>query len=170
VETLTRLVKAGNTYVNRNQICAVVGSQPFGGEGLSGTGPKAGGPNYLRRFTRYPEVAAASQDEQAQVARAHGCGALEIAPGASGEHCLDGRIAPSLLTELAGFELVAFWGGQGEQVALRQALAARDGPIIALVTNRALADYCVLERHVCIDTTAAGGNASLLASSATIAR
>ncbi len=43
-------VRAGNVYVNRNQIGAVVGQQPFGGEGLSGTGPKAGGPNYLRRF------------------------------------------------------------------------------------------------------------------------
>jgi RHH-type transcriptional regulator, proline utilization regulon repressor / proline dehydrogenase / delta 1-pyrroline-5-carboxylate dehydrogenase len=40
----------GNVYVNRNMIGAVVGTQPFGGTGLSGTGPKAGGPNYLRRF------------------------------------------------------------------------------------------------------------------------
>ena len=42
--------RVGNLYVNRNQIGAVVGVQPFGGEGLSGTGPKAGGPNYLLRF------------------------------------------------------------------------------------------------------------------------
>ena len=42
--------KVGNLYVNRNQIGAVVGVQPFGGEGLSGTGPKAGGPHYLFRF------------------------------------------------------------------------------------------------------------------------
>jgi RHH-type proline utilization regulon transcriptional repressor/proline dehydrogenase/delta 1-pyrroline-5-carboxylate dehydrogenase len=40
----------GNVYVNRNMIGAVVGSQPFGGSHLSGTGPKAGGPNYLHRF------------------------------------------------------------------------------------------------------------------------
>ena len=40
----------GNVYVNRNMIGAVVGTQPFGGSGLSGTGPKAGGPNYVRRF------------------------------------------------------------------------------------------------------------------------
>ena len=45
----TRL-RVGNAYVNRNQIGAVVGVQPFGGEGLSGTGPKAGGPRYLHRF------------------------------------------------------------------------------------------------------------------------
>jgi RHH-type proline utilization regulon transcriptional repressor/proline dehydrogenase/delta 1-pyrroline-5-carboxylate dehydrogenase len=43
-------VRVGNMYVNRNQIGAVVGAQPFGGEGLSGTGPKAGGPHYLHRF------------------------------------------------------------------------------------------------------------------------
>ena len=40
----------GNTYINRNMIGAVVGVQPFGGTGLSGTGPKAGGPHYLARF------------------------------------------------------------------------------------------------------------------------
>jgi len=43
-------IKAGNCYANRNTIGAVVGVQPFGGEGLSGTGPKAGGPHYLTRF------------------------------------------------------------------------------------------------------------------------
>ena len=43
-------IKVGNFYVNRNQIGAVVESQPFGGEGLSGTGPKAGGPHYVQRF------------------------------------------------------------------------------------------------------------------------
>ncbi len=47
---LRRRVRVGNIYVNRNQIGAVVGAQPFGGEGLSGTGPKAGGPHYLHRF------------------------------------------------------------------------------------------------------------------------
>ncbi|MBV8465454.1 MAG: aldehyde dehydrogenase family protein, partial [Burkholderiales bacterium] len=50
VDTVRRLAKVGNLYVNRNQIGAVVGSQPFGGEGLSGTGFKAGGPHYLLRF------------------------------------------------------------------------------------------------------------------------
>jgi RHH-type proline utilization regulon transcriptional repressor/proline dehydrogenase/delta 1-pyrroline-5-carboxylate dehydrogenase len=47
---LARASGAGNIYVNRNMIGAVVGVQPFGGRGLSGTGPKAGGPNYLQRF------------------------------------------------------------------------------------------------------------------------
>ncbi len=52
VQRVTERIRVGNVYVNRNQIGAVVGSQPFGGEGLSGTGPKAGGPHYLRRFAR----------------------------------------------------------------------------------------------------------------------
>lgn len=50
VERITQRLHVGNTYVNRNIIGAVVGVQPFGGEGLSGTGPKAGGPHYLYRF------------------------------------------------------------------------------------------------------------------------
>jgi len=49
-EHIVRRLANGNIYVNRNMIGAVVGTQPFGGSGLSGTGPKAGGPNYLRRF------------------------------------------------------------------------------------------------------------------------
>ncbi len=55
-------IHAGNIYVNRNQIGAVVGSQPFGGEGLSGTGPKAGGPHYLRRFRKGPEAGTHIED------------------------------------------------------------------------------------------------------------
>jgi RHH-type proline utilization regulon transcriptional repressor/proline dehydrogenase/delta 1-pyrroline-5-carboxylate dehydrogenase len=50
VRQVVARLSAGNVYVNRNMIGAVVGTQPFGGSGLSGTGPKAGGPNYLRRF------------------------------------------------------------------------------------------------------------------------
>ncbi len=50
VQRIRARAKVGNLYVNRNIIGAVVGSQPFGGERLSGTGPKAGGPHYLHRF------------------------------------------------------------------------------------------------------------------------
>jgi RHH-type proline utilization regulon transcriptional repressor/proline dehydrogenase/delta 1-pyrroline-5-carboxylate dehydrogenase len=49
-QALADAARVGNVYVNRNMIGAVVGVQPFGGEGLSGTGPKAGGPHYLQRF------------------------------------------------------------------------------------------------------------------------
>src|SRR2546425_7428383 len=50
VDEVVRAARIGNIYVNRSMIGAVVGVQPFGGEGLSGTGPKAGGPHYLPRF------------------------------------------------------------------------------------------------------------------------
>ena len=50
IAKITSRMSAGNIYVNRNMIGAVVGTQPFGGSGLSGTGPKAGGPHYLARF------------------------------------------------------------------------------------------------------------------------
>jgi RHH-type proline utilization regulon transcriptional repressor/proline dehydrogenase/delta 1-pyrroline-5-carboxylate dehydrogenase len=50
IDHIVKRAKVGNCYVNRNQIGAVVGVQPFGGENLSGTGPKAGGPHYLARF------------------------------------------------------------------------------------------------------------------------
>ncbi len=55
-EEIAAQLKAGNVYVNRNQIGAVVGVQPFGGEGLSGTGPKAGGPNSLKPWGRVPQA------------------------------------------------------------------------------------------------------------------
>jgi len=57
---LARLSRAGNVYINRNMIGAIVGVQPFGGRGLSGTGPKAGGPNYLSRLV----VEQATPDEE----------------------------------------------------------------------------------------------------------
>lgn len=50
VQSAAKMAGAGNVYINRNMTGAVVGVQPFGGRGLSGTGPKAGGPNYLTRF------------------------------------------------------------------------------------------------------------------------
>ena len=54
MERVARRARIGNIYVNRNQIGAVVGVQPFGGEGLSGTGPKAGGPHYLSALVKRP--------------------------------------------------------------------------------------------------------------------
>jgi len=49
-QAMAHRARVGNVYINRNMVGAVVGLQPFGGEGLSGTGPKAGGPHYLMRF------------------------------------------------------------------------------------------------------------------------
>lgn len=65
---------------------------------------------------------------------------------------------------LAGFDAVELWADADNQHACRQALANREGPLLPLITERDFAERCVLERHVCIDTPAAGGNAALLAS------
>ena len=64
VQHVVDRVRAGNIYVNRNQIGAVVGSQPFGGEAESGTGPKAGGPHYVRRLLAGAAPSAAGRGAQ----------------------------------------------------------------------------------------------------------
>jgi RHH-type proline utilization regulon transcriptional repressor/proline dehydrogenase/delta 1-pyrroline-5-carboxylate dehydrogenase len=231
VERVTARLRVGNAYVNRNQIGAIVGSQPFGGEGLSGTGPKAGGPHYLPRLQRRAEptstaapagqlvpadrlatalaaarfpprssapgpfdlpgptgesnrlslhprgrvlclgAGAEAAAAQARLAHAAGNAVLAVAEGAAAAladlpvAALDGRIEPAALTALPDLALVAAEGPEDWLRALRVALAGRDGPIVPLVTERAPERY-LLERHLCIDTTAAGGNASLLAASA----
>ena len=63
IDRVTSRIRAGNIYVNRNIIGAVVGVQPFGGHGLSGTGPKAGGPLYVRRLTRRRPIDTANRIE-----------------------------------------------------------------------------------------------------------
>ena len=237
VESITSRLNVGNMYVNRNQIGAIVGSQPFGGEGLSGTGPKAGGPNYIKRFIKArnsvsPALASAADQRatavnqpiersdtlpidvvqqtinemgpisptklgsevmpgptgesnvlstfsrrlvlclgptlecamlQAKIAKDNGCQSLIIAPGARGAAALDGVLARSDLTQLHGFDTVAVWSDEGDQRAIRRALAQRSGAILPLIIEKDMASRCHLERHICIDTTAAGGNAALLA-------
>ncbi len=206
VQAVTSAVRAGNTYVNRNQIGAVVGSQPFGGEGLSGTGPKAGGPHYLVRFTRDPAPPAG--DTPASTTAADAARLLAAAtvpraavsvhdlPGPTGESnrlsaharppllCLGpsredalcqaeavralGGVAveapglqPDALATLEEFSAVLLWGGDPRPYAM--ALAARPGPILPLIDGMPDAGHVLIERHVCIDTTASGGNAQLLA-------
>ncbi|MEM1344499.1 MAG: bifunctional proline dehydrogenase/L-glutamate gamma-semialdehyde dehydrogenase PutA [Pseudomonadota bacterium] len=265
VARIVERLEVGNIYVNRNQIGAVVGSQPFGGEGLSGTGPKAGGPQYLTRFRREvpPEVHAAPVGEVVSTAaleeafaaldagpwsrRPDRCAVLEHAladpaplvtralaaagtvaagplslPGPTGESnrlglhprgailCLgptaeialaqavqalaagcavvlaapdgaalaqplieagvplaafDATVAPETLSALKRLDAVAAAGVSEWTAALRGALAAREGAIVALVSESIAPERYWVERHLCIDTTAAGGNASLLAAS-----
>ncbi|MGL4309773.1 MAG: bifunctional proline dehydrogenase/L-glutamate gamma-semialdehyde dehydrogenase PutA [Paracoccaceae bacterium] len=210
VQSVVERVRAGNIYVNRNQIGAVVGSQPFGGEGLSGTGPKAGGPLYLARFygspaavgradatisdeataqaalddTGTPPMPAArdlpgptgesnrlateprppmlclgpgqaAAEAQAQAIRALG-GAAVLAPG----------LPPEALRRLRGFGGALLWADADTTRAHALALAARPGPILPLVCGMPDAGHALAERHVCIDTTASGGNAQLLAAAA----
>ena len=209
VQTVVDAIHAGNVYVNRNQIGAVVGSQPFGGEGLSGTGPKAGGPFYLPRFGAAETTALGSGwNQKADVAAlaqalakapAGAAQATRDMPGPTGESnrltaaprgpvlCLgpgldamarqtaavealggvavpcEGSLDPDALATLAPLGAVLWWGDEDSGRAYGAALSRRRGPIVALVTAMPDAAHVLHERHVCIDTTAAGGNAALLA-------
>ncbi|MBV1786877.1 bifunctional proline dehydrogenase/L-glutamate gamma-semialdehyde dehydrogenase PutA [Marinobacterium sp. D7] len=255
VKRIVSRIKVGNTYVNRNQIGAIVGSQPFGGEGLSGTGPKAGGPHYVRRFKRAeseqvgadpasrsvgaeslsaaigklsgipvkepqerilalrpffadapapldaePELLPGPTGElnrlsncargvvlclgpdkktalqQAAVALSQGNKVVVIAPGVEAAVAkvteaglpiigLDGLLQPQALSSVEGFEAVVSAAEPELLREYRQALAERDGALLQLITEYTLPERYVIERHLCIDTTAAGGNASLIASS-----
>ena len=259
VQRVVNAARVGNIYVNRNQIGAIVGSQPFGGEGLSGTGPKAGGPHYLGRFRdrgRGLGVAAdapvlfdakalnAAFDHPAKTAWAERTDRIERLlalaevrlapiieaagslprtavdlPGPTGESnrlrlapvgnvlCLnsatDDLVAHVLQALAAGNTVVAVGPGIAAALAdivrpdvplvaleglvdtdslagvdagavataapnedaakIRQALALGDGPLVRFVDEAISPERFVLERAVCIDTTAAGGNAELLA-------
>ena len=77
---------------------------------------------------------------------------------------LDGLVAPADL-ETLGIDLVAFSGADEPAREIRRALAEREGPIVPLVTEILYPAAYAHERAVCVDTTAAGGNASLLAAS-----
>ncbi|WP_423206536.1 bifunctional proline dehydrogenase/L-glutamate gamma-semialdehyde dehydrogenase PutA [Paracoccus yeei] len=210
VQEVSDAIHVGNIYVNRNQIGAVVGSQPFGGEGLSGTGPKAGGPRYVPRFFAPGAPAAIGMVWKAPADEARLRSALSAAavpkrieerlmPGPTGElnrlsaHargpvlCLgpgraaaaaqvtaverlggiavaaDGDVAPALLTRLPQLSAVLWWGDEARGRDYAAALADRDGEIVQLITAMPDLAHVAHERHLCVDTTAAGGNAALLA-------
>ena len=74
-----------------------------------------------------------------------------------------GDLPPDALTTLTPLAGVIWWGDAATARALESALSARDGKIIALITGQPDRAHACHERHVCIDTTAAGGNAALLA-------
>jgi RHH-type proline utilization regulon transcriptional repressor/proline dehydrogenase/delta 1-pyrroline-5-carboxylate dehydrogenase len=99
---------------------------------------------------------------QAETARQQGCVALICVPGAAGEQAIDGFVPREALARLTGFDAVVCWS-EGEDIrAIRKALAKRDGRLIPIITEENFGQQCLVERHVCIDTTAAGGNVSLL--------
>ncbi|MEM9970379.1 MAG: bifunctional proline dehydrogenase/L-glutamate gamma-semialdehyde dehydrogenase, partial [Pseudomonadota bacterium] len=176
-------VAVGNTYVNRNQIGAVVGTQPFGGEGLSGTGPKAGGPFYPARFRtegRGAETAARDMPgptgETNRMTLHPRAPFLCLGPGAENvanqRRAVQSRggvardadgMAPDTLTSENGFAGALWWGDADAGRTYAQALAARDGPILPLITGQPRVFEVMHERHLCVDTTASGGNAALLA-------
>lgn len=215
VQAISDQIQAGNIYVNRNQIGAVVGSQPFGGEGLSGTGPKAGGPLYILRMCKpktqstdetwagVANVAAVqAQINDAVLAQTHAPVKVQNMAGPTGEAntltararppvlCLgpgsdalaqqvaavetlggaavavDGTLQPGALAAITGFSAVLYWGANA--AAYNAVLAKRNGPILPLITSLPDEAHVMLERHLCVDTTAAGGNAALLSGDAPI--
>ncbi|MDJ0630623.1 MAG: bifunctional proline dehydrogenase/L-glutamate gamma-semialdehyde dehydrogenase PutA [Rhodobacter sp.] len=210
VQHIVERLPVGNIYINRNQIGAIVGSQPFGGEGLSGTGPKAGGPDYLTRFaaaTRVTFSTASGSDldfaalqaaidatkpagsrrdvvdlpgptgESNRLSRVPRAPLLCLGPGREAEQhqaraveghggvaaAAGGSVAPELVQAVSGISGVVWWGDDAKARAYARALARRTGPILPLITGAIEAPDVLLERHVCVDTTASGGNAELLA-------
>ena len=210
VQHVVERIHAGNVYVNRNQIGAIVGSQPFGGEGLSGTGPKAGGPMYLNRFyatdTQFTDAASAEKTDisdlqaalQTQTRMSTDAKDSTALPGPTGESnqlsthvrepllCMGpgfeaaqqqldavqaakGRgviahgLSPLELQELPGISGAIFWGDEATARTYATALSLREGAILPLICEIPDESRTLLERHLCIDTTAAGGNAALLA-------
>ena len=201
VDFVAGRIRAGNVYVNRNTIGAVVGVQPFGGDGLSGTGPKAGGPHFLRRLVQprpgpAPDLAAAvvlpgptgetdtlalrprgrvacvasdARELLAQARAAIATGNVALLPaGPAGERVRAQAGGPCELAAdvLAAAPDAVLVAGSADTVrSLRIAVAAGDGPLVPVVA----ADpggydlwRLVTERAVCVNTTASGGNASLL--------
>ncbi|WP_278920836.1 MULTISPECIES: bifunctional proline dehydrogenase/L-glutamate gamma-semialdehyde dehydrogenase PutA [Pseudophaeobacter] len=210
VQHICDSIHAGNVYVNRNQIGAIVGSQPFGGEGLSGTGPKAGGPNYLARFCA-PDRQTPSDDwettapvplSRAKPTGTPGPSVTTTLPGPTGESnrlttlprapllCLgpgvqtvaaqvqavidlggtalqaQGPLNVQELQQVEGIAGVLWWGDSETATEIERSLAMRDGPILPLIPGLPDRARVLAERHVCVDTTAAGGNAALLGGAA----
>ena len=78
---------------------------------------------------------------------------------------VEGQLEPEALATANGFEAVVSCAEKPVLRKYRQALAKRDGALLPLITEHALDQRFVIERHLCVDTTAAGGNASLIAAS-----
>ena len=177
-ETIERAVEAnsaGNQYVNRNMIGAVVGVQPFGGHGLSGTGPKAGGPLYVHRLlSRRPavdvptgELAGPVGERNTYSLRPRGtilCVAFDAARlnvqtdlvKATGNR-------PTTDATDRAIRAALFAGSQGDLEALLATMAGRDGPIVPVYVEPYPREFLFDEVSLSDNTAAAGGNASLMA-------
>lgn len=215
---LTGRAHVGNIYVNRNQIGAVVGCQPFGGCGLSGTGPKAGGPLYLTALAHLHEndnatftdimtarqlpwdgVSLDSPTGERNLYRVRGRGevlclgptikdveqqivlaaathnhaivphlmleqALKDAPELARYTRAANELSDASIAAFYDFDAVAYFADDARAREIREGLSKMDGPILPLISSNTRLHDWVHEFHVCTDTTAAGGNAELLAS------
>jgi RHH-type proline utilization regulon transcriptional repressor/proline dehydrogenase/delta 1-pyrroline-5-carboxylate dehydrogenase len=177
IERASAASAAGNQYVNRNLIGAVVGVQPFGGHGLSGTGPKAGGPLYLRRLLSVkPPLVVDAQERELPgpvgehnayrlrpkgtiLCVAHDPAALQLqldAVHATGNRATMDPDDPHLSAAL-------FAGEEADLRALNSRLALRAGPIVPVHCAPYPLEFLFDEISLSVNTAAAGGNASLMA-------
>jgi RHH-type proline utilization regulon transcriptional repressor/proline dehydrogenase/delta 1-pyrroline-5-carboxylate dehydrogenase len=225
-ETVERIVSGahvGNIYVNRNIIGAVVGVQPFGGEGKSGTGPKAGGPLYVARMAGVDELPSLLDAEREASPESNLLnGSSWLLPGPTGErntlrfvprgkvmcvaHTTDAlraqlkvvattgntAVCPEEMRALLAITCAGRVDANGAEVALiesaalgafplaavlcatpadevlawRQRMAAREGPLVPVISPSAGGEYVhwrlLAERVVSVNTTAAGGNTALM--------
>ena len=176
VEAICRRIRAGNIYVNRNIVGAVVGVQPFGGDGLSGTGPKAGGPFILHRLVRGSRPATPLRMKlpgptgESNVLELHPRGRVaRDTRSAAARRLQDAAIAAALCRPTDDIDEAdaVLTDATGEELrALRVRLAGRSGAIVPVITPEADGQYpawrLLLERCISTNTAAAGGNASLL--------
>lgn len=176
-ETIERAVAAsaaGNKYVNRNMIGAVVGVQPFGGHGLSGTGPKAGGPLYVHRLlAERPEIRPAAGELAGPVGERNTYGyrpkgkvlcvandAAQLARQQAAVRAAGSRFT----TDVADEDIAAalFAGSEEELRSLNRRMAARGGRIVPVYLEPYPAEFLSDEISLSVNTAAAGGNASLM--------
>ncbi len=174
VEQATAASAAGNQYVNRNMIGAVVGVQPFGGHGLSGTGPKAGGPLYVHRLLAGGPAAEVAEGELAgPVGERNGyalrpkgailcIAANPVELGVQQElvRSTGNRVAASEAGDIAA---VLFSGSEGDLLDLARRLADRPGRIVPVHVAPYPRALLFDEVSLSVNTAAAGGNASLMA-------
>ena len=207
IAEVTEAAKVGNIYVNRNVIGAIVGVQPFGGRGLSGTGPKAGGPRYLGRLVRrFPDetmplfegtttlpgpvgernlysveprgrtllLQQTEEGLKAQLEAVEATGNDPVVPATS--RALSAGLDEALTSKIEwvedwreepAFAHVLVEEGAEPITNVLQAIAEKDGPIPIVQLGRKgqpyRTDWMLEEVSISIDTTAAGGNASLMA-------
>ena len=159
---LAAQAQVGNVYINRNQVGAIVGSQPFGGHGLSGTGPKAGGPLYIRAFTT-----TACPDPRTLAPEGL------LLPGPDGEENLY-RTAACTTSKFSDIQdgklefmngtVIDARGIAVDKVAeLRKKICELPGPITNFITDAGSEAWLYREYHRCTDLTAMGGNTDILA-------
>ena len=187
IKKVSSAINAGNIYINRNQIGAIVGSQPFGGEGLSGTGPKAGGPCYLPAFlsqsattsalvageikTTLPgptgELNTYSTQPRGHILVLHPDSATrrELAQIAtkSGNTVTESAVLPLECAEK--FDAVMTQLDDDSVFSSLTALRAQPGErITPVIADQGGYIWLKKEKHICRDTTASGGNVDLLMS------